>query len=80
MGFRMSFTHVFRPRIRRFGLGDPRIDSIQRRPKKEDQGAIRIRPGRIQTGEAEEILDSGFKWTLEDFAEGIVHPFFRQWR
>ena len=42
----MSFTQVFLPRIRRFRLGDPRIDSIQRRPKKEDQGAILIQPGR----------------------------------
>ena len=40
----------------------------------------RIRPGRIKTCEAEEILDSGFLWTSEDFAKGIVHPLFRQRR
>lgn len=40
----------------------------------------RIRPGRIRTGEAEEILDSGFLGTSEDFAEGIVRPLFRQRR
>ena len=42
--------------------------------------AIRIRPGRIKTGEVEENLDSGFQEISDDFAEGIVHPFFRQRR
>lgn len=35
-----------------------------------------IRPRRIQTGEAEEILDSGFPETSEDVAEGVAHPPF----
>ena len=39
-----------------------------------------IRPGRIKTCEADEILDSGFQEISDDFAEGIVHPFFRQRR
>ena len=70
----------------RFERGDSEEarDSDGRFRMRPDGSASRsddwIRLGRVRTGEAEEILDSGFLGTSDDFAEGIVHPLFRQRR